>query len=87
MKTWNDVVELQLAWKIHPDWDIENTKGFEDWRSYLHGFRRACEQDWGLEQERKIAEKAIALDCSQSLAEYILNLEDKLARLEARLDK
>jgi hypothetical protein len=81
MKTWQDVWELQRAWEHDPSWDIENTKGFEDWHEYLLNYRE------NMEIEKKIAQKAIALDCSQSLAEYILILEERLARIEAQLDK
>lgn len=80
------VENLKKNWKEDPQWDIEDTEGFEEYHDELLDFRLYCEKEWS---EKRIAEtnaKAKRLNCSFELAEYIIFLEDKIEKLEYLID-
>ena len=57
--TREDVEELKHKWQCDPEWDIEETKGFEAFRDELTTFRRTCEAEW---EQRRLREKALCLE-------------------------
>ena len=87
MKSKQEIQELKRGWKNDPCWDIEETEGFEDHREELFHYRLEKEREWNNDRLCKFQAKADELHCSFVLAEYILNLENRLDNLEARIEK
>ena len=85
MKTVAEVHELKRQWLADPCWDIEETEGFEEHREELLSFRMAAEKRWEEQRLRRITQRAMDLRCSIELARYILELEERLAKLELKL--
>lgn len=79
-----DMNRLKLQWTHDPSWDIEETEGFETYHNELLSFRKEMEAKWEHHRIAMIQARAKVLNCSIELAEYILNLEDRLKRLEQR---
>lgn len=52
-KTKEEVEELKRNWKHDPNWDIEDTEGFEDYREELVKFREENETGWAMARRRE----------------------------------
>ena len=81
-----DVERLKANWASDPCWDIEEAFGFEEYRAELLAYRLTMEEEWLAEADQRITDKAKELECSKALAEYILNLEERLATLNGVLE-
>jgi len=86
-KAYFEVVELMDNWSHDPCWDIENTKGFEEWKPQLLEYRLTKEKEWSDEYDKRISNTAVELDCSYALAKYILLLRKHITDLEEKIDK
>lgn len=82
----SEVEMLKLHWLSDPIWDLEYTDGFEDVRAELYTWKIEQINNSKAEWFKKINDKAFQLNCSYSLADYILNLEDRIKGLERRLN-
>lgn len=78
MKTRDEVETLKAQWNDDPMWDIEDTEGFEEYRNELIKYRLVMQSKWRREWTAKIRNKAYELDCSYSLAEYMIKLEERI---------
>lgn len=85
MATHREIQDLKTQWIEDPSWDIEDTEGFEKHRDELISWRKHIEAQNFREHWKKIREKARNLDCSNLTAGYILELEERLDRLEENL--
>lgn len=45
-KTKEELDYLKLSWERDPNWDIEETEGFEEYRDELLAFRQQKEREW-----------------------------------------
>ncbi|HUW09505.1 MAG TPA: hypothetical protein VM537_07220 [Anaerolineae bacterium] len=86
MPTQEEIATLKAQWNGDPCWDIEFTEGFEEHEHELLVHRLAMEARWTEERQAEIIDKAAGLDCSPAMAEYILNLEYRLARVSTAIE-
>jgi hypothetical protein len=91
-KTRDQIDHLKRAWAEDGDGDLENTDGFEAHYSELLAFRLVKEREWQKAEQASasrhqnlVLAKATELECSKPLAEYILNLEQRLVRAENQI--
>ena len=101
MKTQEQVTQLKRDWEGDPNWDLEETEGFEEHREELLAYRLAKEAEWEAAHQKRLLDKAEKLGCpgNVTLAAYIENLEwrifsshamgiqHQLDGLERRLDR
>ena len=87
-KTRKEIDALKRDWSRDPNWDIEETDGFEDHYHELLEHRLEMESQWRREKEASHEAKAERLGCpgNVQLARYIEALENRISALEARLD-
>lgn len=85
--TKEEIHNLKVSWYSDPIWDIEETEGFEDHKEELKAYRMKCEKEWERKRVSKLEEKANTLKCSIELANYIMNLEYYIEKLEERIIK
>ena len=86
-KTSEQVQDLMQQWYADPSWDIEKTEGFEAHADELKRFRRSCEREWQQARRAHIeffAQK-LGLPDSLKLAEYVMGLEARIAKLELKI--
>ena len=82
----SEIEMLKAQWLVNPIWDLEYTEGFEDARQELYAWKVEQIQQSKADWFKKITDKAFQLNCSYSLADYILNLEDRIKGLERRIN-
>lgn len=84
MATHEEIEQLKRNWRSDPCWDLEDTEGFEAHREELLAFRNEWKARWTAEREERESAKAEELGCpgNLQLAWYVLNLEQRLERLE-----
>lgn len=87
-KTAQDVEALKENWLADPCWDIEETDGFEAYKEELLAFHIQQEARWEEQRQERIHNKAkeLGLQTHPHLAEYVLNLEDRLTRMQEEID-
>lgn len=56
MKTRDEVENLKIEWEKDPQWEIEETEGFEDYRDELTAFRFEKEAEWQKRAETRKTE-------------------------------
>ena len=56
-KSREELDALKHDWCGDPNWDIEDTKGFEDHRAELRQYRREMEAKWKARREKEQAER------------------------------
>lgn len=88
MKSREEVELLKAEWLEDPCWDIETTGGCEDYKDELLAFRMEVENQ--RRQARRLefgmfADK-IGLRENWALAAYIERLEDRIAKLEEKMN-
>lgn len=85
MKTREEVESLKCQWLADPSWDLETSKGFEEYADELRHFRYGKEQEW---HERHGHDLHAYLGKAGLLkfAEYVMRLERRVAELEERFD-
>lgn len=83
-----EVEDLKNQWRADPHWDIEDTEGFDAHRDELSAYRARCEAEWSRRNDERLDKKAKELGCpgNRSLAAYVLDLENDLARLSRRVE-
>lgn len=90
-RTPEEIEDLKAQWLADPCWDIEATDGFEEHRQELAKFGAKKEAEWkrAAEAERlaEIGHWRGQLACGSELAEYVIKLERRLARLEIKFDE
>lgn len=82
------VEKLKADWLRDPCWDIEETEGFEGYRSALLQFRRETEVRWAherAERERRELEANPAYWLKELVTE-IRTMNSHLANVDSRLD-
>ncbi len=52
-KTREDFEKLKADWLKDPNWNIENTEGFEEFTVELTGFREHHEEEWKIASEQR----------------------------------
>lgn len=89
MKTRTEVEELKLHWRSDPCWDIEDSEGFEAYHDELKAYSEEWQKRWQTARLARLLAKAeeIGVPGNTKLAEYIMALEERLAKLEERLEK
>lgn len=89
MKNRSDVDRLKSQWVSDPCWDIEDTDGFEDYRDELVQFSLEMKQEWQERYQQRLTAKADQLGAPGNfkLARYVINLEDKLDRINETLEQ
>lgn len=92
-KTREDVEGLKYQWRCDPEWNIEETKGYEAHREELLAFRLKCEAEWEQEwfkrkaaDEAKLAAEAANYEISVKAMRAINYLKSTLERLERKVD-
>lgn len=87
MKTRAEVEQLKLDWCSDPMWDIEDTEGFEDYKDELVTYSITMNTLWNNNYIASVSIKAESLGIpgNTTLAQYIINLEDRINKLEDRL--
>lgn len=88
-RTRDEIDALKRDWQRDPCWDIEETEGFEAHREELEEFHAEMEAVWTRRRNMAAAKKAEELGCPNNLAlgNYVLSLERRIERLEARVGK
>jgi hypothetical protein len=84
MKTRAEVDDLKAQWKADPCWDIEDTEGFEEYRAELFDWRIAYNDEIRHQKHLRILNFAQRYDVPIGIADYILTLEARIARLEGK---
>ena len=77
----NDLDKLKDIWLKDPCWDIEDTEGFEKYRTHLRLFRIKHEQIWANQYAEKVKAKADSLNVSINASDRIINYERSLQEL------
>ena len=88
MKDRMDVERLKDSWKEDPNWDLEETEGFEEYREELVAFRLEWEARWKEEREARLQAKAesMGIPGNTALAEYVERMENSIKQLEERVE-
>ena len=80
-----EVENLKAQWLADPCWDLETTEGFEDVKQELYAWKvdqvNTSKKEWF----ERINKRAYDLNCSYSLADYIIKLEDRLESIERKI--
>jgi hypothetical protein len=86
MKTRQEIENLKLQWTNDPIWDLETTEGFEEYSEELKIYAMIKNIEWKNNYRERLVEKArqIGVPGNIVLAEYIMKLEDRISKLEAR---
>ena len=89
MKNREEVEQLKQEWYSDPMWDIEDTEGFEEYKTELTQYRMFCEFNWEQNRNEKLQAKSVFLGIPGNIAltHYILSLENRIVELENKLDK
>lgn len=90
MATRDDVEKLKVSWLRDPNWDIEDTPGFEEFKDELLAFHKEQDEKWeraAFERKVKRGEKVGAWTgiYDIDLAEY-LSTPDEIENAVSRLD-
>lgn len=88
-KSHKEIEHLKRNWKDDPCWDLAETEGFEAHREELEQYQKEMEIKWQLETEEELDRKAAQLGIpgNHILTIYILELEDKVKRLQDQVEK
>lgn len=90
-KTREEIEALKRDWKNDPDWDIEDTAGFEAYRDELKAFSDKCEAEWEKADEERQAREDKELEEELErigligMLKVINALESRLEEAEARI--
>ena len=57
-KTTEEIEELKRGWRSDPNWDVEETAGFEAHKAELKKYRLKCEAEWAQQRVLHRAELA-----------------------------
>lgn len=103
MRTRAEIDTLKADWARDPEWEIEETEGFEDHKPELLAYRLECEAKWKLEAEHRHRARLHALiePAMQSLlaakgrgagpqlvkADFLVALSQALLPLADRIDR
>lgn len=85
-KTREEVEQLKRDWIADPCWDIEDTDGFEDFRSELYEFRNKTETEWKLKEAKRLEERTEHLKWGCNLVKLIEVMEAKIKVLEEQVE-
>jgi hypothetical protein len=61
MKTREEVEALKINWHDDPNWDIEETDGFEEYKDELLAYRKQSEKEWEDARQKRHDELALKL--------------------------
>jgi hypothetical protein len=88
-KSQAEIADLKAQWRADPCWDIEETEGFEAHKEELVAYRLWVEVEARLARQEQLATKAREIGCDGNLdlAEYVLRLEQQVAKLVKRVDE
>ncbi len=87
--TRHQIEDLKRSWTDDPCWDLEETEGFEAHREELLEHSLKMSAHWHAERCAKLSAKAVEIGCpgNVALAQAVLQLEQRLAELEAKLEE
>jgi len=87
MKTEADIQELKRQWMEDPNWDIEDTEGFEEYKEELHKFRIQKEKEWERERKCFLIDKSVeyGIPGNLELTQRLLTMEDRISLLTEQL--
>jgi hypothetical protein len=68
MKTQDEIEQLKKSWKKDPNWDIEDTVGFEEHREELLAYRKELEIEYQRNEEERIARRARVVEIDTGVA-------------------
>lgn len=99
VKTRDEIEDLKREWAENPDWEIEDTEGFDDYREELAAFAVKMKTQWDAEYDaRQAAERAeyeahclliadkLGVPGNIALAKEVWKLNVKIANLIERID-
>jgi len=87
-KSLEEIEALKRSWRRDPNWDIEETEGFEDHKEELRAYRKQQGEEWGQKERVRLIEKSAMLCGTTAALELIKYLETLEAKIEAlQLDK
>lgn len=87
-KTRQEINDLKHGWNADPCWDIEDTEGFENHKDELLIHRLKMEKQWNEAYNREMQDYASKIGTgSIKLAQHIMSLEQKIEKLEERLNE
>ena len=79
--------KLKLDWLEEPNWPIEDTEGFEEFRDELLAFRRKNEIRTNQHNQRLVCLAEELETTNLKLIRYLAKLEYRLAKLESSMTK
>jgi hypothetical protein len=84
-RTFEEINQLITEWCADPYWALEDTEGFEYHRDELAAFAAEIQSHQDTAWRKKLEDKAkqLGIPDNMLLATYILNLEERIAKLEA----
>jgi hypothetical protein len=85
MKSKQELDDLKANWEEDPNWDIENTEGFEEHKEELLAYRLMRQKMWEDEARVRIKQYAELFKCSEGLVCKLMALETRVQALEERL--
>jgi hypothetical protein len=68
MATQDEIEQLKKSWKKDPNWDIEDTEGFEEHRDELIAYRKELEIEYQHNEEERIARRARVVEIDTGVA-------------------
>jgi hypothetical protein len=89
VQTRDAVEKLKKNWLSDPCWDIEDTEGFEHFRTELFNFRLDHEAQWEAQNKAAIHDRSIQLGIPEKplLTAYLMKLENQVAAMWDLIDK
>ena len=87
IKTQDEIWDLMYQWRRDPCYDVYEAADFQDYRSLLSILQHEQMTEWQQRNERMYRAKAVELNCSVALAEYIMRLESRIVDLEAECNE
>lgn len=84
-RTPEELKELKASWDVDPSWDLPATPGFEMHHDELSAHQTQFLNRQEFRRRNKLREFAAELGCPDNiaLAEYVQNLEQRIAKLES----
>ena len=88
-RTPEEIDALKANWRNDPNWDIEDTEGFELHRDELVAYRMYWESHCKAQQDRRIREFAapLGIENNPALAEYLMRQEATITELKTTIDQ
>jgi len=90
MKTREEVQALKSNWMSDPNWDIEDTEGFEEWYADLRAFRMEKELEWKTKRDALPINRAkfwVSSDDITATAYALIAIHEELVKLNKSIEE